>query len=190
MTPTETTAPARKKPKKGVNWVVLAVGAALILPTLWLFATSFGNDPHALPSVLVRQPAPAFALADLQGTRWSLDGQKGTPTVLNFWSTWCGPCKAEHAVLQEAARRHAGKVQFLGVIYQDDPDACGRYLDKVGTSYPHLVDDAGRVAIDYGVAGVPETFFIGADGTILHKQVGPVNAAMIEALLARLERGE
>ena len=169
--------------KGGVNWVVLGVGAAVTASMLWLFYSGFGTDPHAVPSVLVRQPAPAFSLVDLNGRPWSSAELKGKPVVLNFWSTWCGPCKQEHGVLQAAAARHP-EIQFLGVIYSDEPDACRRYLEKAGTSYDHLVDDAGRVAIDYGVAGVPETFFIAADGTIVHKQVGPVSAQGIERLLA------
>jgi cytochrome c biogenesis protein CcmG/thiol:disulfide interchange protein DsbE len=114
---------------------------------------------------------------------WTLDALKGQPVVLNFWSTWCGPCKYEHDDLQRAARQNPD-VKFLGVIYSDEPDKCRRYLRQVGTAYEHLVDTSGRTAIDYGVAGVPETFFINAAGTIVHKQVGPVNARILQRLMA------
>jgi cytochrome c biogenesis protein CcmG/thiol:disulfide interchange protein DsbE len=165
--------------------MVLGLGALIVLPLLVLFARSFGNDPHAVPSVLEQKPAPSFALTDLDGQPWSSASLVGKPYVLNFWSTWCGPCKQEHQVLQAAAKAHP-EVQFLGVIYSDEPDACRRYLEKAGTTYDHLVDAAGRVAIDYGVAGVPETFFVSADGTIVHKQVGPVTGPILESLLARI----
>lgn len=177
-----------KAPKGQVNWTIIGLGLAVVVPMLVLFKVSFGNDPHAVPSVLEDKSAPPFAGVDLDNQPWSLAALKGKPVVLNFWSTWCGPCKQEHAVLQEAARRHP-EVQFLGVIYSDDPDACRRYLERAGTSYDHLIDDAGRIAIDYGVAGVPETFFIHPDGTIVHKQVGPVSAPLLEGLLAKTKGG-
>ena len=172
--------------KAGVNWTVLGIGAIIILPMLVLFARSFGNDPHAVPSVLEHTPAPAFHLVDLDGKTWSSEQLKGKPVVLNFWSTWCGPCKQEHQVLQQGAANHP-EVQFLGVVYADEPEACERYLAKAGTKYQHLVDPAGRMAIDYGVAGVPETFFISPDGVIQHKQVGPVTPQLLEQLLAGIK---
>lgn len=171
-----------------VNWMVVSMGLALVLPMLWLFRVSFGNDPHAVPSVLEHTPAPSFSSGSLSGQAWSLEALRGKPVVLNFWSTWCGPCKQEHALLQDAARRHP-EVQFLGVIYADDPEACRRYLDRAGTAYDHVIDDAGRIAIDYGVAGVPETFFISPDGTIVHKQVGPVTPPLLEGLLTKISTG-
>jgi cytochrome c biogenesis protein CcmG/thiol:disulfide interchange protein DsbE len=176
------------KPPPGVNWTVLVVGLAIVLPLVALFAVSFGNDPHAVPNMLEGQRAPSFQLVDLDGKPWSLEALRGKPVVLNFWSTWCGPCKQEHQILQDGARRHP-EVTFLGVVYNDEPDACRRYLEKAGTSYAHLVDADGRVAIDYGVAGVPETYFIDATGTIAHKQVGPVNGPILEQLVSHLGGG-
>lgn len=171
-----------------VNNVVLVAGMAVIIPLLILFAVSFGNDPHAVPSVLGGQPAPAFTLTTLDGDQVDFKTLAGTPVVLNFWSTWCGPCKAEHSILQEGQRRHP-EVTFLGVIYNDEAAACKRYLDRVGTTYQHLDDPNGRVAIDYGVAGVPETFFIDPGGTIVHKQAGPVSWPVLQNLIARITEG-
>jgi cytochrome c biogenesis protein CcmG/thiol:disulfide interchange protein DsbE len=173
--------------KKGVNPVVLGIGALIVLPMLALFWVSFGNDPHALPSVLEGKPAPAFELRDLDGNAVSLASLQGSPVVLNFWSTWCGPCKEEHPILLSAARNNP-EVKFFGVIYADDPEKAGRYLKTAGTSYPHLVDETGHAAITYGVAGVPETFFIDAAGRIVHKQVGPVNGQMLAMMLGRLKQ--
>jgi cytochrome c biogenesis protein CcmG/thiol:disulfide interchange protein DsbE len=176
------------KQRKGVNYTVLGLGVLLIVPMLWLLQAGFGTNPRELPSVLEGRVAPGFSLVDLDGERWSLEALKGRPVVLNFWSTWCGPCKAEHPLLQRAAQLHPD-VQFLGVIYSDEPDKCRRYLASEGTTYDHLVDDAGRTAIDYGVGGVPETFFINAEGTIVHKQVGPLSAQTLAALLQRIRGG-
>ncbi len=173
-------APARR----GVNWTVLAVGLAVTVPLIALFAASFGNDPRAVPNGLVGGPAPAFQLPDLEGAVVASDALRGKPVVLNFWSTWCGPCKQEHGALQEAAKRHP-EVAFFGVLYNDEAEKARRYLEVAGTTYRHLVDDDGRAAIDFGVAGVPETYFINAAGDIVHKQVGPLDGRSIEAWLAR-----
>lgn len=175
-----------KTKNQGVNWTILGLGLVLVIPLIVLFARSFGNDPHAVPSMLEGKAAPAFTLTDLDGKTWSLEQLKGRPVILNFWSTWCGPCKQEHEILQQGARQNPG-VKFLGVIYADEPDACSRYLERAGTSYEHLVDGTGRVAIDYGVAGVPETFFIDGAGMIQHKQVGPVTPQLLGALITKIQ---
>lgn len=161
---------------------ILAAGALVVLPLLGLLGASFGRDPRAVPSMMEHAPAPTFALADLDGKTWNLADLRGKKVVLNFWSTWCQPCKLEHPLLLRAQKLWPD-VQFLGVIYADDAAKIGAYLDREGKAYPHLVDPGGRVAIDYGVAGVPETFFIGEDGQVLHKQSGLVNAPLLESLL-------
>lgn len=170
-----------------VNLVVLGIGLAIIVPLLVLFAASFGNDPRAVPSVLEGGDAPAFRLVDLDGHSWSLDELEGQAVVLNFWSTWCGPCKIEHPYLQRAAQLYPD-VQFLGVIYDDTPDTARRYLDRAGTTYPHLVDADGRVAIAYGVAGVPETFFVDRHGQVVYKHAGAVSEGLLAEMLSRIAR--
>jgi len=168
-----------------VNTKVLVLGLVPVALLVTLFAVSFGNNPREVPSVLEGTPAPSFKLTTLQGEEVSLEALRGRPVVLNFWSTWCGPCKYEHPHLQAAARSYPGAT-FLGVVYSDTPDKAARYLQRAGTTYQHLVDPDGRAAIDYGVAGVPETFFIAPDGTIAYKAVGPVNQSMIATQLAPL----
>jgi cytochrome c biogenesis protein CcmG/thiol:disulfide interchange protein DsbE len=157
------------------------VAAALFVA---LLATGFGRDPRAVPSVLVGKPAPAFDLVDLEGKAFSLESLKGTPLMLNFWSTWCGPCKYEHPLLLEGQKRFPG-VRFLGVVYNDQPAAIRRYLAREGQQYPHLLDPTGRTSIDYGVAGVPESFFIDRQGRITHKEAGPLSW---ERLVAEIEK--
>lgn len=173
-------------PPRKVNWTVIGIGLALILPMLWLFATSFGNNPRAIPSMLEGEPAPDFTLVDLDGTPVTLSELKGTPVVVNFWSTWCGPCKYEHPYLLQAARSNPD-VRFLGVIYNDEPEKCRRYLAQAGSAYPHLVDASSRTAIDYGVGGVPETFFINRAGEIVHKQNGPLDNRALSFHLSRIK---
>ncbi len=171
-----------------VNWGVLGLGLTLVAGLVGIMATGFGNDPRAVPNVLEGKPAPSFTLADLDGRTWTLDELRGRPIVLNFWSTWCGPCKQEHPVLLDGAARY-DDVVFLGVIYADSVEASRRYLARAGSAYAHLIDPDGAVAVDYGVAGVPETYFIGADGVIAHKQVGPVSPGLLAGLVGRLREG-
>lgn len=171
-----------------VNGVVLGLGLMVIVPLVALLASGFGNDPHAVPSVLEGKPAPDFSLVTLEGEPVSLTSLRGRPVVLNFWSTWCQPCRLEHPALQRAARAWPD-VAFLGVVYNDEPDKAARYLAQEGSAYPSLVDPAGRTAIAYGVAGVPETFIIAPDGTIARKHVGPLTPAVLQQDLAPLRGG-
>jgi cytochrome c biogenesis protein CcmG/thiol:disulfide interchange protein DsbE len=168
------------------NFWVLGIGFLLIVPVLAILASGFGNDPRAVPSMLEQKPAPPFSLVDLDGQPVSMKTLKGQPLVLNFWSTWCLPCKQEHPMLQQAQRDNPG-VRFLGILYSDTPEKARRYLDKSGSSYPTLVDKNNRVAIDYGVAGVPETFFVSRSGQVVAKWVGPLNWPTLQSKLLLLE---
>lgn len=166
-----------------MNKKILFGGLLIVLPLVALFAVSFGNDPHAVRSPLVGRQAPPFSLVDVDGRETiSLASLRGKPAVVNFWATWCQPCKVEHPVLQMASKRYPD-VQFLGVIYQDEATKASAYLKRAGSAFPTLVDDTGRVAIDYGVSGVPETYFIDENGVITYKQVGPVNWDMMTRML-------
>ncbi len=170
---------------RGVNWRILGPGLALVALLLAILASGFGNDPHALPSMLEGKPAPMFAQDTLTGQRVDLGKLKGTPVILNFWSTWCQPCRIEHPWLQENARAFPD-VQFYGVLYGDTEANALRYLKAHDSAYPTIVDPEGRLAIEYGVAGVPETFFIDRQGQIRHKVSGPVSPDVLQRYIAEL----
>lgn len=155
-------------------------GTALIVA---LLGSGFGKDPHAIPTVITAQPAAPFRLVDLDGKPVALADYAGKAVVLNFWSTWCLPCKVEHPLLQQAARLYGDRVVFLGVLYSDTPDKARAYVARAGAAYPTLVDPNGRTAIDYGVTGVPETFFISPDGVVQHKHAGPLDERTLFTLL-------
>jgi len=177
-------APAAARP--GVNRGVLVAGALLVLPLLAVLISNLGRDPHAIDSPLVGRPAPPFELAPVDGgAPVSLGGLAGRPAVINFWATWCIPCLEEHDVLLEAARASQGKVQFLGVVYEDQPDRVRAFLGQHGAAYPSLLDPEGKAAISYGIFGVPETFFVDAQGRIAAKQVGPLTPDSLAADLAK-----
>ena len=172
-----------------MNWKKAWIPALVVAPFLILLASRFGHDPHALPSVLVGKAAPPFVLTKLDGTPLDSQSLRGKPAVLNFWSTWCVPCKIEHEVLQEGARIYGDRVQFLGVVYQDTAEAARAYLRTVTNRYPHVVDPKGQVAIEHGVSGVPESYFVNAEGTIVHKQVGVVTPDILHSQLGAMLQG-
>ena len=103
-----------------VKWPILLVGGGFVAGLVSLLYSGFGKDPHAVPSMLEGRPAVAFDLVDLNGTRVTLQSLRGTPVILNFWSTWCQPCKIEHPYFQDAARAFPG-VKFFGMLYGDEP---------------------------------------------------------------------
>ena len=148
------------------------LGLGLLVPILAVLALGFGLDPHAVPSVRVGRPAPPFSLRGLDGNAFSSERLAGRPAVINFWSTWCYPCRAEAPLLELAAERLAGRVQFLGVIYQDQESAVRQAAQQHPLAYPTLFDPGSQAAMDYGVSGVPETFFVSPEGIILYKHAG------------------
>lgn len=172
-----------------MNKKVLLAGALVALPLLGLLLLSLGRDPHKIDSPLIGQRAPGFALKPVGGGEpITLEGLRGKPVVLNFWATWCVPCFDEHPVLNQGARALAD-VAFLGVIYEDEEAKVRRFLEKQGSAYPSLIDDGGKAAIAYGVYGVPETYFISPEGTIVSKYVGPLTPKLLQSFVAQARAG-
>lgn len=169
-----------------MNRTALIVGVLVITPLLIFLALSFRSDPRDIESPLIGKTAPLFTLRDLDGVVYSLEELRGQPVVINFWATWCQPCIAEHPVLVAASRRYEGRVQFLGVIYNDEPKLIRSFVQQMGAWGPALVDEDLSVALAYGVYGAPETFFIDASGTIVHKTTGAVSPQFLVNLLEGL----
>ena len=150
------------------------------LPVVGLLAYGFRTDPRSVPSPLVGRPAPAFALTTFDGKSVSLEAHRGKVVVLNFWASWCYPaCYEEAPVLEASWRRVAPEgVVVLGVAIQDKDPASLEFIQRFGLTFPNAPDPAGKVSIDYGVYGVPETFVIDRRGVIRRKHVGAVNEAV------------
>jgi cytochrome c biogenesis protein CcmG/thiol:disulfide interchange protein DsbE len=165
---------------------LLALAAALV----WVFASAFGKDTHEVPFMLRGQPAPPFELGQINGEgKVSLASLKGKPIVLNFWASWCKPCAYEHPVLEWGAREYGDRVHFVGMVFDDAEPAAKAFLARYGRSFPQLFDPDSRVPVEYGAAGVPETYFITAQGTIVDKHVGPISSQELTARIAHLLRG-
>jgi cytochrome c biogenesis protein CcmG/thiol:disulfide interchange protein DsbE len=146
------------------------------LPVLGLLAYGFRTDPRAVPSPLVGRPAAAFALQGFDGQPVSLDALRGQVVVLNFWASWCYPaCYEEAPVLEAGWRRYRERgAVVVGVAIQDKDPASRDFIERFGLTFPNAPDPSGKVSIDYGVYGVPETFVIDRRGMIRTKHVGAV----------------
>jgi cytochrome c biogenesis protein CcmG/thiol:disulfide interchange protein DsbE len=169
---------------------VAAVVSAVAL-TACLLSTGLQRDPAAIASPLIGRPAPDFALRTLEGDRVvRLADLRGQVVVLNFWASWCAECRVEHEALSAAWDRYrdAGVV-VVGVEFQDDRPAALAYLAGTGTSWPAVDDPGSRTALAYGVFGIPETFFIGPDGRVAAKQVGPVTYERLVREITGLRAG-
>ena len=170
--------------------IPLAVFAVLVV----FLAIGLTRDPREVPSPLVDQAAPGFRLAQLHEPARHLSpaDMKGRVWLLNVWASWCVSCRQEHPLLVELGK--AGVVPIVGLNYKDRRDEALRWLEQFGNPYAVSVVDAdGRVGIDYGVYGVPETFVIDKAGVVRHKQIGPVTPEALRdtilPLVRRLEQG-
>jgi cytochrome c biogenesis protein CcmG/thiol:disulfide interchange protein DsbE len=172
-----------------MNRTVFAFGAVITAILVGVFFLALGKDPQRIDSPLVGKAAPPFALKAV-GTHETIDITQfhGKPVVLNFWATWCHPCWDEHPVLSQTAQMANGQVQFVGVVFDDEESKITAFLQARGWSYPTLVDQAGKTAIAYGVGGVPETFFLDKNGTIVSKFVGPMSADDLETNIRKAMR--
>lgn len=181
-----------------MNWKRASTAAVVALPIIGLLGYGLTRDPKEIPSPLPGREAPAFSLAVFaQGERAQaravgdtvrLADHRGEVVVLNFWASWCLACRDEHQALSQVAEQYAPLgARFYGVLYNDQPANGTRWIAEMGgQSYPSLEDPRTRVAIDYGLYGVPETFFIGRDGRVAYKHVGPVTATLLVAKLDSL----
>jgi len=168
-----------------MNRTVLIVGSAITIALVAVLFLGLGKDPTAINSPLVGKPAPPFALTSLGGQRFDIRQLRGKPVIVNFWATWCVPCYQEHPVLVENARTIGGDVTFLGVVFNDSEDKINAFLRERGSAYPTLLDQQGKTAIEYGVGGVPETFFINRRGVIVAKFVGPMTTEILQSNLSK-----
>jgi cytochrome c biogenesis protein CcmG/thiol:disulfide interchange protein DsbE len=180
---------------KRLLWlIVLVAGLAS------LFAYGIMRNPNRrdnIDSVLVGGPLPEFDMPlferyhDRFGARYQfgeegaqLASLTGKPMIINFWASWCGPCRDEAPVLERTWRQYGDDVLVIGINTQDrSRDNARAFLSEFDLTFPNGVDENSRIGIDYGIFGLPETFFVAADGTLVYKHAGPVTQAMIDTQL-------
>ena len=172
--------------KRGV-WLLVALAAVASLVAV--LASGFGSDPHAVPFLLDGKPAPDFTMRRLDnGLDFRFSELQGKPAVLNFWSTWCGPCKVEAPVLEWGQARFGREVNFVGIVFEDNEENTRNFLKKYPSHALQLFDPKSTVAVDYGVSGVPETYFISKNGLIVKKIARAISPEELETGVQELLR--
>jgi cytochrome c biogenesis protein CcmG, thiol:disulfide interchange protein DsbE len=172
--------------KRGL-WNLL-IGVALLVGFAWIWAgrvpsSAAANGAALSPAPAVGHPAPEFALRSATGESISLAALRGRPVVLNFWATWCPPCRAEAPELQSASLRYAGQVAVIGVDQSEPASTVQTYTAQQGLTYPSPLDENGQVSQAYGVHALPTTFFIDRDGLIRQIYVGPLSGPLLAQML-------
>src|SRR5438876_6391786 len=172
------------------SWLMV-LPLIVVLALAALFWSRLGSgDPSRIPSALIGRPAPQTTLPPLEGLQADnaqipgLDPAafKGKVSLVNVWASWCVPCHDEAPLLTELAKDK--RLQLVGINYKDAPDNARRFLGRYGNPFGIVgVDGNGRAAIEWGVYGVPETFVVGREGTIVYKLVGPVTPENVDSVL-------
>jgi len=187
-------APAASGRRRLIAFLPLVLFAAL--SAVFLYQLESGKDASEIPSVLIGTKAPSLALPPLEGlmangapvpalTDAAINGQL---SLVNVWASWCVPCRQEHPILLELARDP--RIELVGINYKDKNDNALKFLGELGNPFAAVgIDPAGKSAIDWGVYGIPETYLVGPDGTILHKQIGPFTTESLrDKLLPAIEK--
>jgi cytochrome c biogenesis protein CcmG/thiol:disulfide interchange protein DsbE len=174
-----------------MNRYLLPLGIFLVLVVF--LGIGLGLNPREIPSPLIDKPAPAFDLVQLHepGKSLTTEDMRGQVWLLNVWASWCVSCREEHPVLVELAKTRV--VPIVGLNYKDQRPEALRWLQQFGDPYVmSIVDGDGRVGINFGVYGVPETFVIDKTGVIRYKQIGPVTPKALQEkilpLVAKLQQ--
>ena len=166
----------------------------LVLVGYFTLSLTSGRDAHELPSAMIAKPAPSFDLQGLgNGGKLDMASLKGHPAVINFFASWCVPCRIEHPLLMRLAEHD--HLPIYGIAYKDKPEDASRLLATYGDPYKQIgLDQAGSVGLDFGVYGVPETYVLDSAGIIRKRFVGPLTAEAVDKellpLLKRLDQAD
>ena len=166
--------------------LLYVIPIAIVGGLMWAFAVFLQQGPPGfLPSQLVGKTAPEFTLPPLDAEAQSFtraELSQGRPTVINFFASWCTPCRVEHPTLQAMAAR--GDITLYGIDYKDTPEKARAFLNELGNPFGRINEDRdGRAAIDFGVTGVPETFVVDGNGVIKAHYSGPLSDAVVRGLI-------
>lgn len=181
--------PSRRR-RRTARWIALAVAVPLVAIVAVLATTDSSavrDATRAAGSSLLGQPAPETTGPTIDGDTFDLAGLRGQWVLVNFFATWCVPCREEHDDLIRWQQRHAaaGDATLVGVVFSDNLDAVRRFRRDEGGGWPMLTDEGGKIAVDYGVIRVPESYLISPDGVVASKIVGGILEGELEELLQR-----
>lgn len=165
---------------------LLPLAAFLVVAGYFMISLRAGPDVHELPSAMLNKPAPEFDLASLSGgEKLDLNALKGHPFIVNFFASWCVPCRIEHPVLMRLSQQN--HLPLYGIAYKDRPEDTKKLLDTYGDPFRLVgLDQSGNVGLNFGVYGVPETYVIDATGRIRRRFVGPLTAETVNKELLPL----
>ncbi len=169
-----------------------AVAGILIAALLGLMAWGVLNREQVTGrsgEAIVGKPAPPISMELMDGGWLDAPGSAGKPVLVNFWASWCAPCHEEAALLERTWRDYDGRILFVGVNIQDSEAEARIYLGMYDITYPNGIDADGRITIDYGVIGLPVTFFIDSDGVVRKRWVGAIDDATLDRWLNELTAG-
>ena len=185
MSEPEPTTPAPRRRRIAV-WIAAALAVTFVALVVVL-AKAEPSTTRAADSPLLGKQAPVVQAKTIDGVDYDLDDERGKWVVVNFFATWCVPCRIEHPELISWQQRHAaiGDAAVVAIIYDDSVSAVRRFRDEEGGDWPMLLDDDGRIAVDFGVSGVPESYLISPEGVVVSKIVGGILDGELEELLNR-----
>jgi cytochrome c biogenesis protein CcmG/thiol:disulfide interchange protein DsbE len=190
LTPPTTTEQSPTQPERGatsariVALVVAVVMVALLALMIWGIGRQAAGTVGSV--AVARKPAPQFTLRLLDGSSFDLAATRGKPVLVHFWASWCIPCEEEAATLERASRAYRDRVVFLGVDVQDTDASAREFLRRFGVTYPNGPDPGGAISVDYGMSGVPESYFLDREGQIVRKWQGPLDDERLRAFLDEL----
>lgn len=168
----------------------LIITFAIIAPVLGLLVFGFKRDARYINSPLIAKEAAPFTLKLFDGGQLALKDLRGKAVFLNFWASWCPPCREEARDLEAAWQKVKDKnLVFLGIALQDQERNLRAFLKEFNVTYPNGLDETGKIAVDYGTWGIPESFFIDPQGRITYKHVGGIRAALVIAKLEEAAKG-
>jgi thiol-disulfide isomerase/thioredoxin len=171
------------------RWFWWLAAAVVVVVAAVAVSEATGDNLRRSPGTIrLTGPAKTFTRDDVRGGRppVALEAFRGKPVVLNFFGSWCPPCVRELPALEAMAQRYRGRVQFVGVTFNDSRDAARGLLDRSGVSYPAAFDAKSDLAYDYGIQGMPTTLFIGPDGNLLEGKKGEFSEPQLQAVIDRL----
>ncbi|RME80850.1 MAG: TlpA family protein disulfide reductase [Caldilineae bacterium] len=176
---------AQATPKRSGTTLLIGIVAVVGVLLLVVFYYGVLNPPSQRVG---SGAAPPVVFTTYDGERIDIADYRGTPIVINFWASWCNPCRDEQPILEAAWRRHKGEVLFIGLSYLDQEKNARAYMEEFDVTYPNGPDMGSRIYTAYHVQGVPETFFIDANGNVQGFHVGPISAEELERRIQELKK--
>lgn len=192
MSTVEDAAAERAAPRRrqSIRWISVAV--AVVLMGLVVLLATRQTGERAASSELLDKPVPAVTGVDLEGADYDIAEHRDEWVLVNFFSTWCGPCVDEHPQLVafDTIHREEGDASIVSVVFDDNPDEVRAFFEREGGEWPVLVEGTEGVAVGFGVTGVPESYLIAPDGTVVAKWISGVTADEIDATITELSQRE